>query len=129
MLEFYERRRIRRFVYSPLMVGLLLLPLYFLAHATWNAYAKERMASENREKIARELEAVKQREAYLEKELARLTSERGVERELRQKFDVGREGEEIIVLVGESEGTPPPATSTPATHESMVSRVLRIFPF
>lgn len=129
MLEFYERRRIKRFVYSPLVIGVLCVPLYGIAHATWNAYEKEREAAEKLEKVAQELDRTKEREAYLEEELARITSERGIEQELRQKFDVGRKGEEIIVLVGNNERVPEPATNTPPTDEHFFQKVLHMIGF
>ncbi len=129
MLEFYERRKFKRFLYSPLTVGLLCIPLYVLSNAAWNAYAKEREAAHLRSEVVRELAEVRERESYLTAELDRATSERGIEQEMRQKFDVGKEGEEIIVLVGRNNTPTKTASTSDEVQSERGSGVLRTLGF
>ncbi len=77
----------------------LLIVFVVFANGTWSVYQKSSFASENRELAQKELEELKVREIALREELVRLETKRGLEEEVRQKFDVGLEGEKMIVLV------------------------------
>ena len=46
---------------------------------------------------------MKKREEFLNKELYNIRTNRGKEAEIRAKFDVGREGEKLVVLVDAEE--------------------------
>lgn len=99
MLEFYEKRKLKRVLYSwPVLVVLLIPAVYFMTVA-WHAYLKEREAHTNMLAATAELERLKERESILDKEIGRLSSERGIEEELREKYEVGKPGEHMIVLI------------------------------
>lgn len=99
LLEFYEKRKLKRIVYTRAAVVLLLMPTLLLAYATYNAFLKERQTAQRREAIAAELGALEKREQALQEEIERLSTDRGIEEEIRSKFDVGRKGEKLIVIV------------------------------
>ncbi len=98
-LEFYEKRKLRRIVYSKPAVALAGTIFVLLVFPTWNAYSKMRISAEKKEEVAREVAALKERMERLESEIQRLATPEGIEEELRKKFDVGKEGEEIYVLI------------------------------
>jgi cell division protein FtsB len=110
MLGFWEKRSYRRFMYSRASLVVILAVVVLLGRAAFVMYGKEREARRNAAAAAEELVAVKEREEYLEKEIARLETERGVEEEIRKKFRVVKEGEQLIVLVDSP--SPEPATTT-----------------
>ncbi len=99
MLEFYEKRKLKRVLYSRPVLIVLLIPVAYCMMVAWHAYLKEREAHANMLAATAELERLKEREATLDKEIERLSSERGVEEELREKYEVGKPGERMIVLI------------------------------
>lgn len=114
MLEFYEKRKLKRLLYSKPVIIALCIPAVFLLSVTWNAYNKEREAYANMLTASAELDRLKEREATLSQEIERLSTQRGVEEELREKYEVGKPGERMIVLVdkaADKEPASPPIKS------------------
>jgi cell division protein FtsB len=99
MLKFYQKSRLKRLLYSPIVLLPFALLLLFLASGVWNVYSKEREARERRDRKVAELAELEQRATALETEIEKLSSERGREAEVREKFEVAREGERVIVIV------------------------------
>jgi len=86
-------------VFGKIALLVLLLVFVLLAKGTWAVYKKASFAKYNRDLAENELTVLYEREEALQEELTRLGTQRGLEEEIRQKFDVGREGEQLIVLV------------------------------
>lgn len=101
MLDFRKKRTARRIVRSRIVIGILAVAVIFLGNATWNAYQGYSKAKEKEEHVVRQLEALTERKEGIEKDLNRLQTQRGVEAELRQRYNVGKEGEEVVVVVSE----------------------------
>jgi cell division protein FtsB len=99
MLGFYQKRRLRRYIYSKSAVTVLAVIALLVGSAAWNALGKERDARVRKNVAAAELAELEAREELLQREIERLSSERGLEEEIRSKFDVGHEGERIIVVL------------------------------
>lgn len=99
MFNFYEKRKLRRVIYSkPIAIGILLIAL-FLGNVAYNAWDKASIAKGKRMEVAAELAVLEAREAMLRERIAYLETDKGKEEELRKQFDVGREGEYAIVVV------------------------------
>lgn len=99
MLRISDKRALRKLFFGKIGVIVLLILFILFAKGTWSVYKKAAFARENKEQAAQELESLYEHEAILTKELERLNTKRGLEEEIRRKFDVGREGETLIVLV------------------------------
>lgn len=104
MLDFKKKRTARKIIRSRIVMGILLLAVVFLGNATWNAHQGYKKAKEKEEHAARQLTELTKRKEGIEKDLNRLQTAQGVEAELRQRYNVGKEGEEVIVVVSEDEG-------------------------
>lgn len=103
MLEFYKKRQFSRFFHSPFfLVPFALLLLWFMG-GVWGVHTKEHETRAKRIESAAELEALEQRATALEAEIDKLSTPRGQEEEIRQKFEVAREGEEVIVILDPEE--------------------------
>jgi cell division protein FtsB len=98
-MDFHEKRKFKRLLYSKVTLVILAVILVLLVPGVWNMFQKERETRSNRKEQQLILEELKEREAQLRAEIERLSAARGVEEELRSKFEVGREGEEAIVIV------------------------------
>ena len=89
----------------------LLLALFALLRGGWNIYQKQREAYLNKVNTEAKLDELVDRKRQLQAEVLHLKSNRGVEEEMRQQFEVAREGEGLIIIVdrpevedGEEEG-------------------------
>lgn len=103
MFDFHEKRKFRRFLYSKVMLIILAIIVVWLFFAVFDMYKKERdtgLKSAEQREILNELE---ERETALQDEINRLSTEKGIEEEIRSKFEVGREGEEMIIIVDNPE--------------------------
>ena len=56
-----------------------------------------------------------------------LNSERGLEEEIRDKFNVAKEGEEVIVIVGPEIGKPDDTKKEGSLVKGLWSRILDVF--
>ena len=112
MFERNEKRKIRKFIYSWPMVVVLFILLGFAARGTWGVYAKYKESQANLETAERQYEATKKRADFLEREATRLSTDRGLEQEIRNRFQVARPGEHLVMIVGEEEKKPTEATTT-----------------
>lgn len=99
MVDVFEKRRIRRFFFSRLLtVGVFIL-LLFLLRAAWGAYQKASFASDGRVDAMQQQQVLQKRSEALQADIDELSTDRGLEAALRSRFDVGREGEQLVVLV------------------------------
>ncbi|MDP6388014.1 MAG: septum formation initiator family protein [Candidatus Pacebacteria bacterium] len=103
MFDFHEKRKFRRFLYSRVTLIVLGLLVVWLSFNVWDIYKKERDTNFEKMKQRKVLDELEEREKALKDEIERLSTERGIEEEIRSKFEVGKEGEEVIVIVASPE--------------------------
>lgn len=101
MFDFHEKRKIRSVVYSRPVIGFLFLASILLAYSAYNRYTVARDMEERLNMKREELREVETRAAAIEAKVKHLEDERGLEEELRTRFDAVREGEQVIIFVGE----------------------------
>lgn len=99
MFDVFEKRRMRRFFFSRVLTIVLFVVCIFLAHAAWAAYQKASFAQEHKDEAQAEQQKLQARADILHDDIAELSTDRGLESALRSRFDVGREGEQLVVLV------------------------------
>ena len=123
MLEFHERRKLKQFLYSKGTLVALAALAVVLGNASWNIYEKERASVARRAEREAELADLTERSAVLAAEIERLSTARGVEEEIRKKFEVAGPGEGVIILVE----PPREATVTPRTRGAGIVGWVRSF--
>ncbi len=112
VLDFHEKRKLKGYLYSKYaVVGLGALSV-FLGVATYERYLAERKVAHKRVEIQEELSGLQNRAALLETEVSRLKSDRGLEEEIRDRYEVSKRGEKVVVIVGDSEKKEEFATSS-----------------
>ncbi|MCW9054376.1 MAG: septum formation initiator family protein [Candidatus Pacebacteria bacterium] len=99
MFDFYEKRKIRYWLYSWPSVVLLIIIAGLLTHGVWGVYQQARQTRINKNQQLAHLEGLEAREQAIQSEIDRLNTTRGVEAEIRQKYEVAKEGEQVIVIV------------------------------
>ncbi len=99
MLEFQDKRKLKRWAYSKPAIGVLFLLLLFLAHSTWGVYQKKLESEANLLRVSNELNALVKREGTLGADIGKLQTSQGVEAEIRNRFQVAKEGEHVALIV------------------------------
>lgn len=99
MFEFHEKRKIKKILFSRGVLLLLFVLTTCMAYGAFSAYQKKEVASDRRSELTAELAVLEQRASELENDIEMLEDPRGIEAELRSRYEVGREGEEMIVLI------------------------------
>ncbi|MDQ3076627.1 MAG: septum formation initiator family protein [bacterium] len=105
MREFQEKKKFKKILYSKGMVITLLILIIFFARATYGVYQKQEESSANTLQAAGELKRLVDRQTLLNTELARLSTNEGIEEEIRAKFGVSKPGEEVLIIVDPHKAT------------------------
>jgi cell division protein FtsB len=124
MLDFYEKRKIRTILYSKPVLILLAAVIAMLSYSVWGVYIKERETLAKKNQRAAVLEELVEREQILEEEINRLNTARGIDEELRSKFEVAKDGEKVIVIV---DGKEQDETERTTEKKSLFERIKNIF--
>ncbi len=114
MLEFQKKKRIKKILYSPIIVLILAIIFVLLIRGAWGVYKKEKLSSQNLRQDQIELEKIIARQNGLASSLDYLKTEQGVESEIRSKFRAVKEGEKVSVIIDDSKSE---ATATATTTE------------
>lgn len=119
-------KRIERLAKQYLWWGALCIAfvfVLFLIKGTWTAFGRMQEAAVLRHNAELERDELLVRKAELDQNLERLKTPRGIEDEVRARFQLVKPGEEEFVLVKGQTGT----TSAPATQSKGFWDTLRAF--
>lgn len=120
MIDFYQKRKLRAVINSPYTQGVILFVALWVG---WSAYVRYDIAMEmveRREVAEQEAAALEARKEALEEQVQYLSSDRGIEAEMRRQFDVALPGEQVVVIVEEENDGPivQPLGGTTTSSES-----------
>ena len=104
MREFQEKRKMRNFVFSWPIVGLLVVFNVVVGARLVGIYKESREAKKQEVAMLEQLKELQDKKAQLEAEVKRLSTEQGIEEELRKRFGVVKAGEEMLVIVDDNAG-------------------------
>jgi cell division protein FtsB len=79
--------------------AVLLVVVVILIKGVWGVYQKEREARQTRDGAELKLSSLEGREAQIRADIAKLKTDRGVEEALREGYELGYEGEGVVVIV------------------------------
>jgi cell division protein FtsB len=99
MLEFQEKRRLKKFLYSKITLIILVIFIVLLLNEVVQVYRKQDTTVDNLSKTAASFESLRAREQMLLSEVERLKTESGKEEEIREKFGLVKPSEEVIIVV------------------------------
>lgn len=99
MFDFHEKRRIRSFVYSKFVVFFFLLLSLLLSISVYNRYVVSNEMKTKLDARRTTLGELQQHALMLEAKVKYLENDRGIEEELRNRFNVVKEGEKAIILI------------------------------
>lgn len=99
MREFQQRRSWKKFFRSRYMIAILAILVILVGHGVWNAYGRYERSKEALEMLEREYTQLSDRKERALSATLALSSDDGLERELRSTYGLVREGENLIVIV------------------------------
>ena len=102
-MDFHEKRKFKRLLYSKLSLIILALIVIKLSFSVFDMYKKERDTRLKRIEQKNILYEFKKREKDLSDEIKRLSSKKGIEEEIRSKFEVGKKGESVVLIIDNPE--------------------------
>lgn len=113
MLEFQEKRKVKRLLYSKVTLFFLIIFIILLLNGIWKVYKKQSTSDNNLAKTSAIFNNLQTREKILSSEIERLKTENGTEEEIREKYGLVKPGEEVIIVVDNGENTD--SNLTPST--------------
>lgn len=123
--QYSKKRSVReRIMSSKVTLILLLVIAAMLGNAVFNMYGRYQEAKTRADRARAEIAALESRKKELSDDLARLGTPRGTEEELRKRFNVAADGEEVIVVVNKRATT---SDNDTARKESIWQKVLNLF--
>lgn len=93
-----SKPQIRKLYSKPVIIILFVLIILF-AKGTWSIYQKESESRKNANLVKAELSELIQRKEALERQSAKLSTLEGREEVIREKYQVSKEGEKVLVIV------------------------------
>jgi len=94
-----KEKFISKVVKSPLTYIVLVVLIFLFSYSTASIYKKSRIAKEKTRQIQYDFEQLNKKEVQLRASLHDMTTDFGVEKALREKFGIIREGEVAIIIV------------------------------
>lgn len=111
MREFQKRRKLKERLYSIPVLLVLLVLLFVALNGAWNMYGKYASNSAELSRMRAEAADMRERREELTGKLRYLETDKGVEEEIRNKYNVVKEGEEVVVIVDDRASTSPESRS------------------
>ncbi len=105
-IDFHDKQRARRFMYSPLTFIVFAGFIIMSAWNTWDMYQKSHKTAVLLEKTKEAYSDLENREAFLDSKIESLSTDVGVEAEIRDRFGVAKVDEEVIVILSDEKDTP-----------------------
>ncbi len=102
MSEFNTKNK-RSFWHSPIVLLVIFCIIIGFSFNIFKLLEKERETSKKKEQILSQIEDLREREDLLKKDIAKLNTEIGVEETIRDKYQVVKEGEKMVVIVDRNE--------------------------
>ena len=109
MLDFQQKRKVKSFMYNRVTLAVLLVVVLFVLNSTWSVYQKKRESERLKNVALGNVENLRGRNSELQVKIERLGTEVGIEEEIRSKFNVAKQEENVVIIVPKSETN---ATST-----------------
>ena len=130
-MKYSNRSIFRRIIASPITLVLCVVLLVVLGKASFNIAEKTRLSSERLTLAQAEIMELRERQSELSTKVEYLSTDQGIETEIRTKYHAVKDGESVAVIIDESKTASvlnqPIVLATSST--SLWKRFLRMFGF
>ncbi|HEX4799491.1 MAG TPA: septum formation initiator family protein [Candidatus Paceibacterota bacterium] len=122
MFDFHEKRKLRRILFGKPFIFFLFFVSILLTVSVYHRFVASRDMRERLDVRKAELVELEMRAEALQAKVNHLSDERGVEEELRSRFDVAKEGEQVVILIDERDNRTQATNSPTTTHATTVTK-------
>ncbi len=91
----------RKLLHSPVAITLMFLALLYISYSSYGLFGKFKEARKKRAIAEAALIETEARKAQVQADLDKLSTDRGREEVIREKFNVVKEGEGVVVIPGD----------------------------
>ena len=120
-MDFQQKSKIRKYLYSPVVVGLVLLLTLYAVYSTLSVYQKYAQSRRDMAKAEAKLIELEAKSTELQEQANTLQTQAGIEEEIRAKYGVAKPDERMAVIVTDDHAT----TSTAEKNSSLWDKVLQ----
>lgn len=99
----FNRKNTYNFWHSPFILFILFCILVVFSYSMIGLIEKERETAKKKELKLAEIESLRNREESINNDIEKLKTEEGVEETIREKYQVVKEGEKMVVIVGKDQ--------------------------
>ena len=105
MLDFQQKRKVRSFLYNRITIGILFVIFLIVLHSTWVVYRKKVESEQMKEISQKNVQDLESRSQDLQNKIDRLSTKQGMEEEVRSKFSVAKDDENMVIIVQDEVST------------------------
>ena len=121
MVQFSHKRDPMRLMWRRLLALVLLGLVAFAVQGVWSVYKKAQDSGNLKMEAQAKLDDLKKRELELRTDISNLRSDRGIEAELRERYNLAAAGESVIIIVDPPAPPPQPKPTPFQRFKSMFS--------
>ncbi|MFT5179593.1 MAG: cell division protein FtsB [Candidatus Paceibacteria bacterium] len=100
--NFRKKNNITKKMYSIPVIILLVLILVLIIRGTWGVYQRASISSDKLAVAQVNVGNLNERQEKISGKIEKLNTSTGIEEEIREKFNVVKEGEEMIVVINKN---------------------------
>ena len=126
-MKYGNRPRWKQIVGSPVSLIVLLVILVALIRATWSVHEKSAASIAKLAQAQAELIKLQARDADLSRKVAYLSTNEGVQSEMRSKYHAVNDGESVAVILDDSQTAAAVNTASTTPSVGWWGRVLQFF--
>jgi cell division protein FtsB len=123
MLDFQQKRKLRSVAYSRVTLIILGLLVILSLRSIWMLYQKQQESEKLRQQANAEVGELLARQAELNTQIARLQTPQGIDAAIRDKYNVAKPDENMVVIVDDQSST----TEATTTAQSLWQKFLDMF--
>ena len=123
MLDIQQKRKFRNIIYHRATLIVLALLVVLALHSTWRVYMKKRESVELVKTSSQRLAELEARNTELDAKIKKLDTVSGVEEEIRSKYSVAKDSENMVIIVREESE----ATTTTRENAGLWSKIKALF--
>ena len=99
MSRLKNKNKIKKIIYSWFVLVLLLLVILLVGKGVWGVYQSEKISRQNKQFSEKRYNGLQDKSDLISSEIEVLETEKGVEAEIRDKFRVVKEGEQLAIII------------------------------
>lgn len=112
MKELRQKQIVKRRLYSTPVLIILLIITGLIIHSTYKIVQKYRESAGYVDVLKQKANDLASREIQLKGDITRLGTDEGIDTEIKEKFNVSKEGERVAIIVDQADNSSNTATST-----------------